>query len=47
MGVLNDYIGIQSAFYIMGGFALLCGFALVPLRRWAFGAEPMRASNAV
>ncbi|MDB5916679.1 MAG: putative arabinose efflux permease, family [Massilia sp.] len=47
MGVLNDYIGIHLAFYIMGGFALLCGFALVPLRRWAFGAEPMGTRDAV
>jgi MFS family permease len=47
MGVLNDYIGIHLAFYIMGGFALLCGFALVPLQRWAFGAEPMETRDAV
>lgn len=40
MGVFNDHLGIHMAFYIMGGFALLCGCALVPLRRWAFDAQP-------
>jgi MFS family permease len=47
MGILNDYIGIHLAFYIMGGFALLCGFVLVPLQRWAFGAQPAPTRDAV
>jgi MFS family permease len=39
MGVLKDYVGIHAAFYVIGGFALLCGLALVPLQRWAFGED--------
>lgn len=44
MGILNDLIGIEAAFYIMGGFAVVCGLALVPLQRWALVAEPAKAS---
>jgi hypothetical protein len=40
MGALQDHVGIHVAFYVIGGFALLCGLALVPLQRWAFGEEP-------
>ncbi len=36
MGVLKDWLDIHTAFYIMGGLALLCGLALLPLQRWAF-----------
>jgi MFS family permease len=36
MGVFKDWLDIQTAFYIMGAIALLCGLALLPLRRWAF-----------
>jgi ABC-type antimicrobial peptide transport system permease subunit len=36
MGVFKDWLNIQTAFYIMGAIALLCGLALLPLRRWAF-----------
>jgi MFS family permease len=39
MGVFKDWLDIQTAFYIMGAIALVCGLALLPLRRWAF-AEP-------
>jgi MFS family permease len=39
MGILQDYIGIHVAFYLVGGFALMCGLALIPLQRWAFRAE--------
>jgi MFS family permease len=39
MGVLKDYVGIHAAFYVIGGFALLCGLALVPLQRWAFAED--------
>jgi MFS family permease len=39
MGVLQDLIGIKAAFYSMGGFAVLCGLALVPLQRWALVAD--------
>ncbi|MDB5839503.1 MAG: hypothetical protein JWQ23_1455, partial [Herminiimonas sp.] len=40
MGYIKDAIGIHAAFYTIGGFALLCGIALVPLQRWAFAGEP-------
>jgi predicted MFS family arabinose efflux permease len=40
MGFINDAIGVHVAFYAVGGFALLCGVALVPLQRWAFAGEP-------
>lgn len=43
MGILKDLIGIQAAFYIMGGFGIVCGLALVPLQRWALAAEPPHA----
>jgi MFS family permease len=43
MGILKDLVGIKAAFYIMGGFAILCGLALVPLQRWARVAEPAKA----
>ncbi len=36
MGVFRDWLDIHTAFYIIGGLALLCGLALVPLQRWAF-----------
>jgi MFS family permease len=39
MGVLQDHIGLHLAFYVVGGFALLCGLALVPMQRWAFRTE--------
>ncbi len=42
MGVLEDYVGIHAAFYVIGGFALVCGMMLVPLQRWAFAGEPMK-----
>lgn len=38
IGLLRDVIGIENAFYIMGGFTLLCGLALMPIHRWAFAA---------
>jgi MFS family permease len=44
MGILKDLVGIKTAFYLMGGFAILCGLALVPLQRWAQIAEPAKAS---
>ena len=36
IGVFRDWLDIHTAFYIIGGLALLCGLALVPLQRWAF-----------
>jgi MFS family permease len=35
MGWLKDLFGIQTAFYIFGGFAFLYSFALLPVQRWA------------
>jgi predicted MFS family arabinose efflux permease len=47
MGLFKDYVGIHVAFYIMGGFTLVCGLALVPLQRWAFATEPETADDPV
>lgn len=47
MGVLKDHVGIHSAFYAIGGFAVVCGLALIPLQRWAFAAEPTNAGDGV
>jgi MFS family permease len=47
MGVLKDYVGIHTAFYVIGGFAVLCGLTLIPLQRWAFAAEPAAAGDPV
>jgi DHA1 family multidrug resistance protein-like MFS transporter len=46
MGLLKDYVDIQLGFYVMGGIALACGLALVPLQRWAFGADHAVAGQA-
>ena len=42
IGLLRDVIGIENAFYIMGGFTLLCGLALIPIHRWAFAADAVK-----
>jgi MFS family permease len=39
IGFLQEFIGLRISFYVIGGFALLCGLALLPLQRWAFRAE--------
>lgn len=39
IGLLRDVIGIENAFYIIGGFTLLCGMSLIPIQRWAFGKD--------
>lgn len=36
MGFFKDWLDIQTAFYIIGMIALLCGLALPALQRWAF-----------
>jgi MFS family permease len=46
MGTLKDLMGIHAAFYLMGGVALLCGLALVPLQAWAFAGERAQANQA-
>ncbi len=46
MGIFQDFIGIRPAFYIMGGFTLVCGLLLIPLQRWAFALEPVKTSAA-
>jgi MFS family permease len=45
MGIFQDFIGIRAAFYIMGGFTLVCGLLLIPAQRWAFAPEPVKATN--
>jgi MFS family permease len=43
MGVLQEWISLQTSFYVMGGFTLLCGVALVPFQRWALASESLTA----
>jgi MFS family permease len=42
MGWLKDSYGIHAAFYIVGAFAFLYSFALLPAHRWALAAESAR-----
>ncbi len=46
MGALQDWIGLQTAFYVMGGFTLLCGVLLVPMQRWALAMESLPEDRA-
>ncbi len=36
MGVLRDYLGIESAFLLLGSFVVFWSFALLAVHRWAF-----------
>ena len=45
MGIFQDFIGIRIAFYIMGGFTLVCALLLIPTQRWAFALEPVKVSD--
>jgi MFS transporter, DHA1 family, multidrug resistance protein len=42
MGWLKDSYGIDIAFYVVGAFAFLYSFALLPAHRWALGAGGAR-----
>ncbi|MGV3654625.1 MAG: MFS transporter [Noviherbaspirillum sp.] len=42
MGLLKDALDIRIAFYLVGGFAVLCGLSLAPAYRWAFAREPLK-----
>ena len=44
MGILSDAIGIQAAFYAIGGFTVLCGLLLVPAQRWSFATLTVKQS---
>jgi MFS family permease len=46
MGIFQDFIGIRSAFYIMGAFTVVCGILLVPAQRWAFAREPVKDNDS-
>jgi predicted MFS family arabinose efflux permease len=46
MGFFKDYIDIHVAFYLIGGVAVVCGLALIPLQRWAFAGDAVRASSS-
>jgi DHA1 family multidrug resistance protein-like MFS transporter len=39
MGFLKDHLGLMQAFWILGGFALVWGLALIPMYRWAFAKK--------
>lgn len=45
VGIFQDFIGIRAAFYIMGGFTLVCGLLLIPAERWAFALEPVKTGD--
>jgi MFS family permease len=45
MGMLKDHADIHLGFYVMGGVALACGLALVPLQRWAFAGDHALAAQ--
>ncbi len=44
MGVLRDYLGIESAFLLLGSFVVFWSFALLAAHRWAYRA-PARAES--